>query len=70
MAITGGDKKEMQAEGVKEKIMEKEMNDAPKGVPPALMASADEDKVGKEQLKEFTEVVEAKEKASDVKVSK
>jgi|APSaa5957512622_1039677.scaffolds.fasta_scaffold00168_29 small subunit ribosomal protein S5 len=51
MAVTGGDKKEKQAEGEAEKVMEKEL---------------DNDK----QLKEMTEVVEAKEKAADDKVSK
>jgi len=51
MAVTGGDKKEKQAEEVMEKVMDKEM---------------DNDK----QLKEMTEVVEAKEKAADDKVSK
>jgi len=51
MAVTSGNKKEVQAEEIKEKVMEKEMDT-------------------KEQLKEMTEVVEAKEKKEDEKVSK
>ena len=61
MAVTGGDKKEVQAEGEAEKIMEKELTSAPKGVPPAQMASADADKGGKEIPVEVEaeEIVEA-----------
>jgi len=70
MAETSDIKKEAQAEGEA---------GAPKGIPPAQMASADADKGGKimekelnneEQLKEMAEVVEAKEKVVDDKVSK
>jgi len=51
MAVTGGDKKEKQAEGEAEKVMEKETD-------------------AKEQLKEMAEVVEAREKKEEDKVSK
>ncbi len=70
MAETSNEKKEIQAEGA---------TGAPKGIPPAQMASADADKGGKimekemnheEQLKEMKEVVETKEKAAEEKVSK
>jgi len=51
MAVTGGDKKEKQAEGEAEKVMEKEMTN-------------------EEQLKEMSEVVEAKEKKEEEEVTK
>ena len=55
MAVTGGDKKEKQAEEVKEKVMEKEI---------------EEKENAAEQLKEMAEVVEAKEKKEEEKVTK
>jgi small subunit ribosomal protein S5 len=55
MAVTGGDKKEAQAEGEAEKVMEKEMENKTDA---------------KEQLKEMAEVVEAKEKKEEEKVTK
>lgn len=55
MAVTGGDKKEKQAEEVKEKVMEKELEGKENAA---------------EQLKEMAEVVEAKEKKEEEKVTK
>jgi small subunit ribosomal protein S5 len=59
MAVTGGDKKDVQAEEAAEKVMDKEM----KGEEIAEAPTAEE------QLKEMETVVEAKEKAADEKVS-
>jgi len=60
MAVTGGDKKDVQAEEAAEKVMVKKLDNKEVAEIPTA----------EEQLKEMDAVVEAKEKAADDKVSK